>query len=347
MAINILDLELREHAHSHVKEATGGSEPSSDQGGQLGPADRVAAGSEASSSTVNDGQWSPTTTSSTDESASSTTPPDSSTAEGVGVDPTASSIDSASLTSLPSESATPTTTSDLTATPTSTSDDAGADSAGSSHGMSDAETTAAIAVPVIVGSLLIIAALVWFFLRRRRRRQRDSLPSYAPSPGQTPVVSTAKLTDAPPVVPVPAQEPPSAAVPRLPLLDAPETSTSGDDRSPVGSAGQTSARSAHVDDHEVGLAVSGPVHQRQATTEQDQHRESRAASLADTMAQPVRLPFQNTADDDDAVSVVSGMNEGRGRERDLDDMSSVSSFDGDEDRDAHTRMNPNGHGPSR
>ncbi|KAJ5162078.1 hypothetical protein N7492_007470 [Penicillium capsulatum] len=271
-----------------------------------------------------------TLTTSTDTSTSSASSTTDSLIPSSTSTPSSSSPSIASIT--PSESST-------SATLAATSDASTANSKTSS-GLSPTNTKIAIAVPVAVVGLLIVLALLWFFLRRRRR-QRDELPSYDVAAGQTPAVSTAKLMGAPMAT---APESAAATMPRMPLLDAPETSSS-DDRSPVGSAGQMSARSGpHDSQPELGLAVAVPLHHRHTATEQDMHRVSRAASVADTLTPHLRLPFENSPDDDDAVSVMS--NERR-RERDVDDMSSVSSFEDDDDRNEHSRTNGNGNWPLR
>lgn len=142
---------------------------------------------------------------------------------------------------------------------------------------------------------------------------------------------------------VAAPDPAASTLPRLPLLDAPETSSS-DDQSP-GSAGQMSVRSGFEGSQpELGVAVAVPLHHRRSATEQDMHRVSRSASVAGTVTPHLRLPLETPRDDDDAVSVES--NERR-PEHDLDDMSSVSSFEDDHDRNEHSRTDDRGHWPLR
>lgn len=138
----------------------------------------------------------------------------------------------------------------------------------------------------------------------------------------------------------------ASTLPRLPLLDAPETSSS-DDQTPTGSAGQTSVRSGFEGSQpELGLAVAVPLHRRRTATEQDMHRVSRSASVADTITPHLGLPVGNPTPhhDDDAVSVESN---DRGRDRDLDDLSSVSSFEDDDDRNPPPRTDDRGQWPLR
>lgn len=85
-------------------------------------------------------------------------------------------------------------------------------------------------------------------------------------------------------------------------------------------AGQVPAHESYPE-MSYGMAVSR--NQRPNATEQ--------ASPANAVGSPIRLPLENHgAAEDDAVSVVS--DEHRAHGRNYDDMSSVSSFDGNSPR---------------
>lgn len=84
---------------------------------------------------------------------------------------------------------------------------------------------------------------------------------------------------------------------------------------------------------EIGLAIAVPMdQQRLSATEETLRRFSRPVSAASGgIAPPVNMPLANPrGDGDEAVSVVSDLNEHQAHEPDLDDMSSVSSL-GDDD----------------
>ena len=122
------------------------------------------------------------------------------------------------------------------------------------------------------------------------------------------------------------------------MLNIPDSGEDG--HSPDSSAGHTSSQLGLEGSHtELGIGVAVSRDYRANTTEQDLRGISRSASPVDVgHASNTHLPFENAAShgrhDDDAISVVSDMNEPRDHERDYDDMSSVSSFNDDD----HSRV---------
>lgn len=220
------------------------------------------------------------------------------------------------------------TTTQVSATDTST-DTTNTDT---STSLSSTKTKLAIALPIAIVGLLVIAALIFFFMRRRRRR---SSPAYNIARGETSAISTSELMAAQKAE---ASGHPTSNVHHLPVIEVPQRQT----QEPT--PGSATARSGMNDSHtELGLAVAVPMSERHSASERDLPRFSGSASRTSTP----RMPFENrngNDDDDDNVSIVSDMNERRNRERDFDDMSSVSSFEDDEN-DRHE--NSHDHGRSR
>lgn len=197
----------------------------------------------------------------------------------------------------------------------------------------------AIAIPIAVVGLLLILALLFFFIRRRRRRTTH--PPYEMSgPGtETPGVSTAALMATTPRIIAPP-EPAATNLHRLPIIDV--TGSSTHETTP----GSASARSDDDPRTELGIAMAVPMDQRLSATEHDLREFSRPVSSVShrVSAGPpsaglasVRMPFENqSSDENDAVSIISGEHGRTEHERDFDDMSSVSSFDDDHSRvEAH------------
>ncbi|KAJ5991745.1 hypothetical protein N7451_007469 [Penicillium sp. IBT 35674x] len=187
---------------------------------------------------------------------------------------------------------TPTTTSTSTSTSGSTTTTAAA-----SHSGGESTTTKlAIALPVAIVGALAIMAIVFFLIRRRRRKQRGVVPTsptYDTNEGK--VISATQIM---------------SGLPIFPIMDVPAI------RDSEVSAGQMPAHESHP---EMGYGVTVPRDQRPNATEQ--------ASLAHAVESQIRLPFEtHGVAGDDVVSVVS--DEHHTHEHDYDDMSSVSSFDG-------------------
>ena len=178
------------------------------------------------------------------------------------------------------------------------------------------KTKLAIALPIAIVGLLVIVGVIFFYIRRRR--QRHAPPAYDIAANRSKVISTSELMVVPKFV-TPEQ------TTRYPALEVPNNHVQ--DSSP----GFSTVRSPDDANTEPGLAlaVAVPVGQRMSATEHDM-RGMTGSSAA-------RSPFQNQREED-AVSLVSDLNERRGSEEDFDDMSSVSSFNDDTPRgDQNTR----------
>ncbi|KAF3398183.1 hypothetical protein F1880_006443 [Penicillium rolfsii] len=191
----------------------------------------------------------------------------------------------------------------------------------------------------LVGLLIILAVAFFFFFIRRRMRRRGTHPPYEMSGIKTPEVSTPTLIASTPTLV--ASKPKSVAslelaatnFYRLPVIDISSTSTHEFTLS------SASARSDDDSRTELGIARALPIDQRHSATEYDQRECSRPVSVAShrvdseppsTGLASMGMRFENqSSDENDTVSIISGEDERTGRERDLDDMSSVSSFDDD------------------
>lgn len=188
----------------------------------------------------------------------------------------------------------------------------------------------AIAIPIAVVGLLIILALLFFFIRRRRRRTTH--PPYEMSGTEIPGISTAALMATTPRIMAPPK-PAATNLHRLPVINV--TGSSTHETTP----GSASARSNDDTRTELGIAMAVPMDQRLSATEHDLREFSRPVSSVSHRGSAgppsaglasVRMPFENqSSDENDAVSVISGEHARTDHERDLDDMSSVSSFDDD------------------
>ncbi|KAJ5614819.1 hypothetical protein N7528_008473 [Penicillium herquei] len=223
------------------------------------------------------------------------------------------------FTSSPSSTNTATTTATTTLSSTSTSTTT--TSAAHSSGGLSTKTKLAIAIPVAVVGALIILGIIFFFLRRRRRQRNTAdTAGYEAAKDQPLVVSTSQLMI---TVPTTQSRPqPEPSLPRFPMLDVP------DSRDGEISPGTTTD---HMSGHEMGFGMALSSNPRSSTTEQDLRGISRSASPANAVESQLRT--QNHARDDDDVSVVSDYHDQGGvQEHDYDDMSSVSSFDGDNSR---------------
>ncbi|KAK5789074.1 hypothetical protein VI817_008198 [Penicillium citrinum] len=224
-------------------------------------------------------------------------------------------------------SASETSTAQSTATESPDNTDTGA-----SNSLSSTKTKLAIALPISIVGLLVIGALIFFFLRRRKRR--NTVPAYDIATGQQRGISTSELMA---VQKVETSNPGMSSISHFPG-SVTNISNRGLDLDP------SSVRPGVNDSHtELGLTIAVPMDQRRSASQQDLPRFSGTASMTSTP----RMPFDSRdgeEDDDDDISIVSRRN----RERDFDDMSSVSSFEdnGDEHRGSGNG-NGNGHGNLR
>ncbi|KAJ5131472.1 uncharacterized protein N7515_007511 [Penicillium bovifimosum] len=221
-----------------------------------------------------------------------------------------------------------------------------------SSGGTSKTTKIAIAVPVsIIGTALLLA--LCFFLARRRRcqRERNALPpSYDIATQQTTATSTQELMMAQKsATPEPSASVPTPTMavptPRIPLISvSPSTEDGGRTPSPGPSTGSTSvhrmsAQGPRGSEPELGIAVAVPMDRRWSATEEMMGRVGSVRSSRGP-SRLARMPFEDFEDDevgigigiavggdDDAVSEVSDDGR-RERERDFDEVSVVSSFDG-------------------
>jgi hypothetical protein len=214
----------------------------------------------------------------------------------------------------------PTLTSTSTsATATSTTNTASTEAGALSISTDSTKTKLAIALPIAIVGLLVVIGLIFFY--HRRRRQRNAPPAYDVATNQSKAVSTSELVAVPKFVAAERTN-------RFPALDIPNNHIR--DSSP----GSSTVRSPDDANTELGLAVAVPKDQRMRATRHDLHGMPRSPPANENRRSAVRSPYQNRSEAD-ALSVVSDLNERRGREEDLDDMSSVSSFNDDNPRDDH------------
>ncbi|KAJ5359677.1 uncharacterized protein N7496_012090 [Penicillium cataractarum] len=202
-----------------------------------------------------------------------------------------------------------------------------------SGGGGSVKTKLAIALPIaIVG--LIILALLFFFIRRRKRR--NARQPYEMSGTNTPGVSTAALMNTTRKISIASPEPAAMNLSRLPVIDV----TRSHDHEPT--PGSASARSEDDPRTELGIAMAVPVDQRLSATEHDLRDFSRPVSSVSRRVSngpssaglvSVRMPFESRSEDNDGVSIISGEHGRTDHERDFDDMSSVSSFDDEHERE--------------
>lgn len=264
------------------------------------------------------------TSASTSETAASNTPADTETKtlnHVLRLLPEPATYDSPGLTITTTLSSTSTTTagsatSTITHAPDSEPNSDPSSAEGSHSGVNKSKL--AVALPISIAGLLIIG-LVWFYLRRRRRR-RDAQPTFDMATSQTTAVSASELMIVPKVA---TPEPAVSSQPHLPVRDV------HPQQSHEPSPGPASARTPHDSNTELGLAVAVPMN-RMSLTEYGSRGLGKPNSRVGAGAMGIRLPFRD--DDEDAVSVVSGLNEHRNQGHDFDELSSVSSFnDGDDD----------------
>ncbi|KAF7720147.1 Uncharacterized protein PECH_007426 [Penicillium ucsense] len=252
------------------------------------------------------------------------------------------------ITSTPRFSSTPSTSSPLsvtsrTTTTTSTSSCAtGEDGSTSCKSGPSSTTKIAIAVPVSVVGVLILAALGFFFLRRRRRHSDRS--SYDSSNPGSPRASNAILMSAHPKGTISSPDTNLAApVRRKPVPMAMDHSVHDL------SMASTHAPSEPDPRNEDGVPRAIPMSQRFSATEYDPHHSTRPLSSMNPGALSDRNGTEAAAtahlssgrysrDIDDDVSEVSvQLGQASYHERDFDDVSSVSSMEGDHPHESRVR----------
>lgn len=266
------------------------------------------------------------------------TTPTSTSSSSAGSETTTPLITTSTFSTTSTE--TPMTLSDTVSTTTSTLQTA---APGAYSGGGDSvKNKLAIALPIAIVGLLIILALLFFFIRRQRRR--NARQPYEMSGTNTPGVSTAALMNTTRKISIASPEPAAMNLSRLPVIDV---TRSHDHETTPGSA---YARSEDDPRTELGIAMAVPVDQRLSATEHDLRDFSRPVSSvsrrvsngpASAGLASVRMPFESQSEDNDGVSIISGELGRTDRERDFDDMSSVSSFD-----DEHEHERIEGHGQS-
>ncbi|KAL4818701.1 hypothetical protein BDW67DRAFT_11592 [Aspergillus spinulosporus] len=244
--------------------------------------------------------------------------------------PSASTTQAIETSTYTSSASTTSFTSDSTPTSTSIAS-ADSDDGGGGGGIS-ATTKIAIAVPIAVVGSAILAAIIFFLLRRRRQRQRASAPGILTR--QIDTSSSAFLPSHNQIAPVPPPGPinhrplpsnnnnlpPPPPYPRPPGTEPGAGVDSASSAAPVvGAAAGAGAAAA------AGLAV----------TDRDLNWRTSEERAREAAARP-RSPFDRPNDNDDAMSDVSEINDreaimrDRGLRDDDDDISSVSSFGGDD-----------------
>lgn len=202
---------------------------------------------------------------------------------------------------------------------TSTTNTASTEAGALSISTDSTKTKLAIALPIAIIGLLVVIGLIFFYYRQRR--QRNAPPAYDVATNQSKAVSTSELVAVPKFVAAERTN-------RFPALDVPNNHIR--DSSP----GSSTVRSPDDANTELGLAVAVPKHKQMSATRHDLHGMPRSPPANENRRSAVRSPYQNRSEAD-ALSVVSDLNERRGREEDFDDMSSVSSFNDDNPRDDH------------
>jgi hypothetical protein len=232
----------------------------------------------------------------------------------------ASTLTEATVTTTPSTISQTTIPSSTSASATSSTTSANAESGGLSSTTDSTKTKLAIALPIAIIGLLAVIGLIFFFYFRRRR-QRNAPPSYEVAVGQdqSKTVSTSELLVVPTIV---TTEP----TPRFSAFGVPNTNIYNSSR------GSSTIQSPDDANTELGLAIAVPMDQQMSATEPDPHDSTRNPDPNNNRRSVVRSPYQQQRDDD-AVSVMSDLNERRVHEEDFDDMSSVSSFNDDSPRD--------------
>ncbi|PYH90016.1 hypothetical protein BO71DRAFT_402584 [Aspergillus ellipticus CBS 707.79] len=228
------------------------------------------------------------------------------------------------------------TTTSQTATQASTTSSSTSSASSNSSGSGNNTKTIAIAVPVAVVGAAIIAGLLFFIMRRRRQRSRNSPP---PNPqvdmGVVPRQAVPRSGNTWEFAPASSHDIPfSGPIPGRPVTQPGHSANSSRDLDATSSsqnltaAAQSTPREPAMNDYEehrkttAATRTSMPVISPSIPVWQDQ-RHSRPIS-----------PFDHPLDD--AISEVSHISGQRSvaHHRDLDDISSVSSFEDDERRPA-------------
>lgn len=222
----------------------------------------------------------------------------------------------ATATSTPSTVYQTLTSTLATASVTSTTGSANAESGGLSSTTQSTRTKLAIALPSAIVGLLAVVGVMFFYMRRRR--QRNASPAYDVAVSHGKGVSTSELL----VVPILVSTEPT---PGFSALGVPNNYIRDS------SSSSSTVRSPDEANMELGLAFSVSRDQQMSVREQNLHDVTQNPPNESVSSLP-RFPYPNQRDDD-AVSVVSGLNERRAHEEDFDEMSSVSSFNDDRPHD--------------
>ncbi|KAL4795675.1 hypothetical protein BDV19DRAFT_388992 [Aspergillus venezuelensis] len=237
-----------------------------------------------------------------------------------------------------SQTATSSTESDSTSNDPNPDGDGDSDGGGSGGGGGlSTNTKIAIAVPVSIVGAAILAAIIFFFLRRRRRRNNRLR-------GAIPVISTHNLETSSSaflpsshthIAPVPTPEPIAhRSVPANDIeIQPPHPSGT---ETPVGVA--VTDTSVPVNPNTDTTATRGVNLDWRTSTERAEAAAAAGITAVGADGRP-RSPFSHP--DDDAMSDISDINdrEAMMRSRGVrdDDMSSVSSFEDDNDGDENRR----------
>ncbi|KAJ5682079.1 uncharacterized protein N7477_002019 [Penicillium maclennaniae] len=202
------------------------------------------------------------------------------------------------------------------ASATSTSESANAESDGLASTSKSTQNRLAIALPIAIIGLLAVAGVLFFYMRRRR--QRNAQPAYGVPVSQSKGMPASKLMVVPAIVT-------TGSTPRFSALGVPTNLTRDS------SSGSSTVRSPDEANMELGIAVSISRDPRMSATEQNLYDMTQASSN-EIVRSHLHSPSRNQHDDE-AVSVISGLDERRAHEEDFDDMSSVSSFNDDSTHD--------------
>ncbi|KAF9887412.1 Mucin-12 [Aspergillus nanangensis] len=249
------------------------------------------------------------------------------------------SVTSSSTTSESNTSSSqPTTTTSLaTTTPsevssTNTTSDETSEDTGGGGGL-PTTTKVAIAVPIAVVGAAIVAAILFLVFKRRRRQRQHQLQKAILTPSHT------EMNLAPPLhnnyswvsSPRASQSTSFGPIPRRPdTLPAPQIHVQDEEGR---SRGQTPVQSRFTEHENSPPGTAAMVGQNAVEEERRPTTTTTTASRGDRSPSPFDDPLDDDAMSD--ISEISGRGGGTGRHRgnDVDDdVSSVSSFEDDEDR---------------
>ncbi|KAJ6104753.1 hypothetical protein N7523_011073 [Penicillium sp. IBT 18751x] len=231
---------------------------------------------------------------------------------GISTEAAATSITSTVDQTLISKSA--------SASATSSTASANAESGGLSSTSESTQNRLAIALPIAIIGLLAVAGVLLFYMRRRR--QRNAQPAYDVPVSQSKGTPASKLMVVPAVV---NTEP----TPRFSAFGVP-TNLIRDS-----SSGSSTVRAPDEANMELGIAVLIPRDPQMSATQQDLH-DMTQTSPNENVRSHLHSPSRSQHDNE-AVSIISGLDERRTHEEDFDDMSSVSSFNDDSTHDGLQR----------